>query len=143
MTKRVRRKTKREVEDEFLAFQRDSIKKVMAQYALYSDFHDRHLLNTNSSLSMNEKLEILKSLPEWPRIVLELYEAEFAAAKHRKKNNPVGEPGRARDIAYEKVGETVGLGDDRIHALCKEGRRQIRAGEPKISVEEFKKLLTK
>jgi hypothetical protein len=95
----------------------------------------------NLNLSPEERLEILKSLDAWPRIVLGVYEAERAIAE----NNPdkAGEPS---DIAYEIVGKYIGVGDDRVKALCNEGRQQIREGrsnkfKANISVAELKKFL--
>lgn len=43
---------------------------------------------TDPDLSLDERLEILKGLPSWPRIVLGLYEAERAIAEQRKKETP-------------------------------------------------------
>ncbi len=103
---------------------------------------------TDPDLSLDERLEILKGLPSWPRIVLGLYEAERAIAEQRKKETPPLK-GSADDVepsedAYEKVGEAVGLGQHRIKALCNEGRQHLREGQPskpQISVEEFKRCL--
>jgi hypothetical protein len=72
-------------------------------------------------------LKHLKRLPVWPRVALDLYEAELPAAQKRKKGNPAGEHGTPRDIAYAEVGKAIGVKADRVHALVKKGRRQRRA----------------
>ena len=101
------------------------------------DAHD-----TGLDLSPEERLEKLKSSYAWPRIVLGLYEAERANAEADPKKE--GEPS---DIAYEIVGNYIGVREDRVKALCNEGRQQIRDGYSKkskatISVATLKKLLS-
>ena len=78
---------------------------------------------TDPSLSPEERLEIFKGLQGWPRIVLGLYEAEL-------ENITAADRGKPSDIAYEKVGNVVGLGPDRIKALCNEARRHLKEGMP-------------
>jgi hypothetical protein len=79
---------------------------------------------TDPKLSPKERLEIFKGLQGWPRIVLGLYEAEL---KNVTADDGDGKPS---DIAYEKVGNVVGLGPDRIKALCNEARRHLKEGMP-------------
>jgi hypothetical protein len=100
----------------------------------------------NPSLSPEKRLEILKSSKAWPRIVLGLYEEELAIAQKQKEENPDEELGEPSDIAYDKVGKFIGVREDRVKALCNEGRQQIRDGlseklKVNISIAEFKKLL--
>jgi hypothetical protein len=96
---------------------------------------------TDPSLSPEERLEIFKGLQGWPRIVLGLYEAEL------ENITATDRPGKPLDIAYEKVGEVVGLlGPDRIKDLCKEGRRQLREGMSaklvvKMTAAEFERRI--
>jgi hypothetical protein len=90
---------------------------------------------TDPALSPNERLDIFMSLQAWPRIVLGLYRAELAIAQSDPAHK--GEPS---DIAYDVVGESLGLGPDRIRDLCREGRRHEDQGmpaKPKISATEF------
>jgi hypothetical protein len=95
---------------------------------------------TDPNLSPEERLALFKSLQAWPRIVLGLYEAE-------QKNVTAAErPGKPSDIAYEKVGKVVGLGPDRIKALCNEARRQLKEGMPagfvvNITAGEFERRI--
>jgi hypothetical protein len=49
------------------------------------------------------------------------------------------------EIALRIVGEAVGLGPDRIHDLCGEGRRHEREGMPQqgiVAVTQFKEVLS-
>lgn len=88
--------------------------------------HDKIIqIETDPSLTPEQRLVALKGLRGWPRIVLGLYEAEL------KNATPADRPGKSSDIAYERVGEVVGLGPDRIKALCNEARRQLNEGMPK------------
>jgi hypothetical protein len=81
-------------------------------------------IETDPSLTPEKRLVALKGLRGFPRIVLGLYLAEL------ENVTPAGRPGKPSDIAYEKVGEVVGLGPDRIKALCNEARRQLKEGMP-------------
>jgi hypothetical protein len=95
---------------------------------------------TDPNLSPEERLKIFKSLQGWPRIALVLYKAELENVTARDR------PGKPSDIAYEKVGKVVGLGPDRIKALCNEARRQLREGMPagfmvKMTVDEFERRI--
>jgi hypothetical protein len=76
-------------------------------------------IETDSSLSPEDRLALCKSLRGWPRMVLGLYEGE-------KKAVSAADVGKPSDIAYEKVGKVVRLGPDRIKALCNEARRQLK-----------------
>jgi hypothetical protein len=112
---------------------------------IFSDIEKILRVYEDPGLSPKERLEIFKSAKgAWPRIVLGFYEAERAIAEKQKKENP--DEGEPSDIAYEKVGKFIGVGEDRVKALCNEGRRQIREGLPdklkvRKSIAEFKKLL--
>jgi hypothetical protein len=99
----------------------------------------------DSKLPPKKRLEIFKSLKAWPRIVLGIYEAELETAQAQKQKSiakwAAGEPS---DIAYERVGEAVELGTDRIKALCRQGRRHLKEGQPprpRISVAQFRRFL--
>lgn len=99
-------------------------------------------------LSPKKRLEIFKSLKAWPRIVLGIYEAELeiAQAQKQKSNDPVAKStaGEPSDIAYERVGEVVELGADRIKTLCRRGRRHLKEGQPprpRISAAQFLRFL--
>jgi hypothetical protein len=109
-------------------------------------------VETDDKLTPAERLEMLKGLQAWPRIVLGIYKAELEIARKRKKDNPATEPGESSaadepsDMAYERVGAVVELGADRIKALCKEAREHLREGQPaefvvEISVAEFKRRI--
>jgi hypothetical protein len=94
---------------------------------------------TDPSLSSEERLEIFKGLQGWPRIVLGLYEAE-------RENITAADRGKPSDIAYEKVGEVVSLGPDRIKALCNQARRHLKEGMPagfvvKMTAAEFERQI--
>ena len=96
-------------------------------------------VETDPSLSPEQRLEIFKGLQGWPRIVLGLYEAEL-------KNVTADDRGKPSDIAYEKVGKVVGLGPDRIKALCNEARRHLKEGMParfvlKMTAAEFERRI--
>jgi hypothetical protein len=98
----------------------------------------RAILDPN--LSPDERLDLLKNLQAWPRIVLGLYNAELAIAQKRKKDNPAQEHGEPSDIAYDEVADALCLSAERIRQLCKEGRRHRRQGMPpknEISVADF------
>jgi hypothetical protein len=81
-------------------------------------------IESDPSLSPEQRLELFKSLRGWPRIVLGLYKAE------RENISADDGDGKPSDIAYEKVGQVVGLGPDRIKALCNEARRHLKEGMP-------------
>jgi hypothetical protein len=78
-------------------------------------------IETDPNLSPDERLALCKSLLGWARMVLGMYGAELEAVS-------ADDVGRRSEIAYEKVGKVVGLGPDRIKALCNEGRRQLKEG---------------
>jgi hypothetical protein len=95
---------------------------------------------TDPGLSPDERLALFKSLQAWPRIVLGLYEAELENVTERDR------PGEPSDIAYEKVGNVVGLGPDRIKALCNQGPRHLKEGMPaaikvRMTAAEFKRRI--
>ncbi len=95
---------------------------------------------TDPNLSPEERLKIFKSVQAWPRIVLGLYEAEREIAEN------AGEDGEPSDTAYQKVGEIVELGDDRVKALCNEGRQHLREGmsanmKIKMTAAEFEERI--
>jgi hypothetical protein len=126
-----KRMTRREKEAVFLRLHAAEFEKFSQIYDLYCLESDNQLLGTiwpDSSVSEEAKLELLKSLPEWPHAVLCLYEEAFYDAKQQKKADRTR--GRPRDIAYETVGKALGLKEDRVHALCKEGRRYRRQNGP-------------
>ena len=109
-----------------------------------SDYEKTWRVHTDPSLSPTERLKIFKGLQAWPRIVLAIYEAELAIAQQQKRDNPTGVYGKPSDIAYEKIAKVVRLESNRIHALCKEGRRHLREGlpgKPKISAARFRQIL--
>src|SRR5262252_5438356 len=81
-------------------------------------------IESDPSLSPEQRIALLMSLRGWPRIVLGLYQAELINI------TAADGPGTPSDIAYENVGKVVGLGPDRIKALCSEARRQLREGMP-------------
>jgi hypothetical protein len=104
---------------------------------------EKNMQAYDHNLSPKERLRLFKSLKAWPRIVLGLYEAEHALAKKRKSET--GDGDEPSDIAYEKVAKVIGVGEDRVKALCAEGRQHLKAGapsKPKISAAEFKKFIT-
>jgi hypothetical protein len=108
------------------------------------DPHSIVLIEFDPSLSPEERLELFKSLQGWPRIVLGIYEAELEVAEARKRHNPASEHGKPSDIAYERVGRAIGLGAERVKALCGEGRRQLREGmsaglKTKMTAAEFER----
>jgi hypothetical protein len=72
-------------------------------------------IETDGSLTSQQRLEILKSLQAWPRIALGVYEGERARAAQEPRKDRHGEPS---DIAYNAVGKVVGLSGDRVKALC-------------------------
>jgi hypothetical protein len=84
------------------------------------------------NLSPAQRLDILKRLQAWPRIVLGLYRAELEIAQAKKRENGPQDYGNEKpsDTACRIVGETVLLGPDRIHDLCAEGRDQESEGWP-------------
>src|SRR5262245_31068994 len=91
---------------------------------------------TDPSLTFDQRVELLKSLQAWPRIVLGLYQAEHKIAKSKSHNDY---PSR---IAAERVGNVIGLGEDRVLQLRKQGRRHIAQGMkpyPKLTAKDFKK----
>jgi hypothetical protein len=81
-------------------------------------------IESDPNLSPEQLLELFKSLRGWPRIVLGLYQAELTNI------TAADGPGKPSDIAYENIGKVVGLGPDRIKALCNEARRQLKEGMP-------------
>jgi len=94
---------------------------------------DRELIKrieTDPTLSPEDRLARCKGLRGWPRMVLGLYEGE-------KKAVPAADIGKPSDIAYEKIGKVVNLGPDRIKALCNEARRQLKDGMPAGFVVEM------
>lgn len=103
-------------------------------------------VETDPNLSPEQRLLIFKGLLGWPRIVLGLYEAEREIAEQQKRENPVAAHGEPSDIACENVGRVVGLGADRIKALCTEGRRHLNEGMPagfvvKMTAAEFERRI--
>ena len=98
-------------------------------------------IEKDGSLTSRKRLEILKSLQAWPRIVLGVYEAKRARVAQEARKNRHGEPS---DIAYNAVGKVIGLSGDRVKALCSEGRRHLKEGippKPRVSVAAFKRYL--
>jgi hypothetical protein len=98
-------------------------------------------------LSREQWLEVYKSLKALPTIVLGIYETERAIAEKQKKENPDQESSdEPSDIAYEEVGKVIGVGEDRVKALCHEAREQIKKGWPTnmklgITAAEFDRML--
>jgi hypothetical protein len=98
-------------------------------------------IETDPSLTPEQRLVAFKSLRGWPRIVLGLYKAEhenITAADRRH--------GKPSDIAYEKVARVLGLGAERIKALCNEARRQLKERMPeglvvKTTAAEFERRI--
>jgi hypothetical protein len=94
---------------------------------------------TDPALSWEQRLHMFKRLQAWPRIVLGLYQAELAVAQ--KQKHGAQQHGKASDMAFDIVGEALGLGPDRIRHLCREARGHLRQGlpaRPKIRAAEFK-----
>jgi hypothetical protein len=101
---------------------------------------DRALFDPD--LSPKERLDKLKKLQAWPRIVLGLYKAELAIARNDPKRNP--KLGTPSDLARDAVGSAVELGADRIRDLCREGSRHLDEGmpaRPEISAARFKRII--
>ena len=97
-------------------------------------------IESDPSLSSEQRLAGLKKLRGWPRIVLGLYQAEL------KNITAADRPGKPSDIAYEKVGEVVELSASRIKALCKEARQHLKEGQRagfvvEISAAEFERRI--
>jgi hypothetical protein len=118
--------------------------KLRAREKALSDYEKTFRVHTDPSLSPTERLQLFKSLQAWPRIVLGIYQAELTIAQKQKRDNPAGVHGKPSDIAYEKIAKVVCLENDRIHALCKQGRRHLREGQPqkpKISAARFREIL--
>ena len=116
------------------------IAKLDALEEVVADAEKTYRVETDPTLSPDQRLEILKGLQAWPRIVLGLYRSELAAAQKRKKENPDPEHGEPSDRAYDKVGSAIGLKGDRVKALCLEGGRHLKQRmpqKPKISATEF------
>jgi hypothetical protein len=96
-----------------------------------------------TGLPFRKRLEILKTMKAWPRIVRGLYEPRDRREPDKRKPSP---PTRGTlsgsDIAYSIVGEAIDVSEHRVKALCREGRRDEAAGAPKqprMSVANFKK----
>jgi hypothetical protein len=83
-------------------------------------------------LSPAQRLDIFKRLQAWPRIVLGLYRAELAIAQKKKHAAGPEEYGdeKPSDTACRVIGEVLGLGPDRVHDLCAEGRQHESEGWP-------------
>ena len=47
-------------------------------------------VETDDTLTPAERLEILKGLQAWPRMVLGVYQAELEIANGQRRNNPAG-----------------------------------------------------
>ena len=106
-----------------------------------SDAEKVHRIETDGSFTPQQRLETLKSLQMWPRIVLGIYEAERARVARKERKDRHEEPS---DIAYDAVGKVVGLSGERVKALCREGRRHLQEGmppRPQVSVAAFKRYL--
>src|SRR5262249_51328801 len=99
-------------------------KKLDAIERALNDYEKIKQIETDPSLTPEERLVAFRGLRGWPRIVLGLYEAEL------ENVTAADSPGKSSDIAYEKVGKVVRLGSDRIKALCNEARRQLKEGMP-------------
>src|SRR5262245_44936881 len=100
------------------------------------DWHNLIRAQTDPCLPCDQRLELLKSLQAWPRIVLGLYQAEHEIALSKPHNDY---PSR---IAAERVGKVIGLGEERVLQLRKQGRRHIAQGMkpyPKLTAKDFKK----
>ena len=97
-----------------------------------SDNEKMHRAETDPNLSPNERLDEFMSVQAWPRIVLGLYEAELEIAQKERREK--GKPRHGREepseIAAITVGSALGLGPDRIHDLCREGRWHLKRGMP-------------
>ena len=121
-------------QEEFDTWRLDQVEKSL------DDPHSIVLIEFDPSLSPEERLARLKMHRGWPRIVLGLYQAEL---KNITAADSLGKPS---DIACENVGKVVGLGPDRIKALCNEARRQLREGMPagfvvKMTAAEFERQI--
>jgi hypothetical protein len=103
---------------------------------------------SDPDLSFDERLEIFKSLQAWPRIVLGLYEAELAIAQkdRKEKGRPKYGGEEPSEIAPRVVGETIGLGPDRVRDLCRKGRTHLKQGMPpkagQMTVAMFRQMFS-
>jgi hypothetical protein len=121
--------TKRTPLEKFYDARRDALEQAIAER------ERARQAETDPALSPNERLDIFMGLQAWPRIVLGLYRAELAIAQ----SDPARK-GEASDVAYDVVGESLGLGPDRIRDLCREGRRHEAQGmppKPEITAAKF------
>lgn len=103
---------------------------------LETDWHNLVRAQTDPCLPFDQRVELLKSLQAWPRIVLCLFQAEHEIALSKPHNDY---PSR---IAAERVGKVIALGEERVLKLRKQGRRHIAQGMkpyPKITAKHFKK----
>jgi hypothetical protein len=129
--------TKRTPREQLQAFRKDQLKRLRAEIdkAAAESVNTLRALS-DRDLSLDQRLDIFKKLQAWPRIVLGLYCAELVIAQKDRKDNGTPEYGREEpsEIALRKVGEAVGLGPDRIRALCTEGRCHLEQGMPQMGV---------
>jgi hypothetical protein len=124
-----------------MALQTSAKAKEAAIERVVSDADKVLWIETDGSLTPQQRLEILKSLQALPRIVLGVYEAERARVAQVARKDRHREPS---DIAYDAVGRVVGLSGERVKALCSEGRRHLKEGmppKPRVSVAAFKRYL--
>lgn len=115
--------------------------------AEFADSEDMVRVMSDAALSYEKRLTRFKKWQSWPRVVLGLYEAELAIAQKGREEKGPPEYGRLEpsEEAADTVGDAVGLGRDRIHKLCNEGRLHEAEGlppKPRISVAEFKRQLS-
>jgi hypothetical protein len=127
-------------EEEFDTWRLDQVEKSLDECDIIKQ------IEFDPSLSSERRLALCKKLRGWPRIVLGIYEAELEVAEARKRHNSASEHGKPSDIAYGRVGRAIGLGTERVKALCGEGRRQLRDGmsaglKAKMTAAEFERRI--
>jgi hypothetical protein len=137
--------TKRTPLENFQAFRRAALAAMQAELEkAFADAEGMVQAMLDPDLSPDQRLDILKSLQAWPRIVLGLYRAELAIAQKDREEKGCPKFGREEpsEIAQRVLGEALDLGPDRIRDLCKTGRRHEKEGMPQkaeITAAKFKR----
>jgi len=110
---------------------------------MFKDSEDLLRVKSDATLSSNQRLQALKQLEMWPRIVGEMYGCQLPIAQNNQNENGLPEYGREEpsETAREEVAEAIGLGPDRVRDLWREGQSHFKEGQwhkPKKNVAEFK-----